>query len=263
MTPEEIAARLTARLHTEVGAFFCNTRRGALGICAVCTGPATDMVCPQCRDARAVFGTGIADLVVPLAYAKGRMSPTHQSEHHVHRYKHPRFPAPKCVRDLSLMILAGSRLHGACIVQKVGWWGAVTFVPSATRPGSTHPVAELARQIPQVGLGAQRILLGLGPGAHESGRAPRSDWFVVPPEFVPVVVGRHVLVVDDTWVSGGKAQSAALALKAAGATAVTVLCVARWLHYDWPDHKRLIESLQETYNARMCPVTGGTCPTAR
>lgn len=72
-----------------------------------------------------------------------------------------------------------------------------------------------------------------------------------------------MLVVDDTWVSGGKAQSAALALKAAGATAVTVLCVARWLRYDWPDHKRLIESLQETYNARMCPVTGGTCPTAR
>ena len=25
MTPEEIAARLTARLHTEVGAFFYNT----------------------------------------------------------------------------------------------------------------------------------------------------------------------------------------------------------------------------------------------
>lgn len=61
------------------------------------------------------FGSGLADLVVPLAYIKGRMSPPHQSEHHVRHYKHPRHPAPKCVTDLSLMMLAGSLLHDACI----------------------------------------------------------------------------------------------------------------------------------------------------
>lgn len=166
------------------------------------------------------------------------MSPTHQSEHHVYRYKHPRFPAPKCVTDLSLMVLVGSLLHGARIAQTVGWWGAVTFVPSAMRPGPEHPAAELARQIPTFGPQVQRVLLASGPGLGDSGRAPRPDRFIVAPEFVPAISGQHVLVVDDTWVSGGKAQSASLALKEAGAAAVTVFCVARWLRYDWPDHKR-------------------------
>ncbi|HYQ68602.1 hypothetical protein [Actinophytocola sp.] len=70
----------------------------------------------------------------------------------------------------------------------------------------------------------------------------------------------HVLVVEDTWVSGDKAQSAALALKAAGATRVTVLCVTRWLRYDWEDHRALIETLDEPYDAARCPVTGSDCP---
>jgi predicted Rossmann fold nucleotide-binding protein DprA/Smf involved in DNA uptake len=37
MTPEELAVRARDRLHAAVGAFFTNTRRGAPGICAVCT----------------------------------------------------------------------------------------------------------------------------------------------------------------------------------------------------------------------------------
>ncbi len=52
---------------------------------------------------------------------------------------------------------AGSLLHGACIARHVGWWGAVTFVPSASRPGPEHLVAELARQIAPFQLNASRI----------------------------------------------------------------------------------------------------------
>lgn len=262
MTPEEYAAALTIRLFTEVGAFFCNTRRGAPGICAVCTGPATAPLCPQCRSARETYGADLADLVVPLAYAKGRMTPTHQSEHHVYSYKR-RPPAPKCVQDLNLMMLAGTWLHGACIARMVGWWQVVTFVPSADRPGPDHPVAGLARQVHSVYPNTAGILLGIGPGYFaEPHRFPRRDRFTAPATSIPAISGRHVLVVDDTWVSGDKSQSAALTLKAAGAARVTVLCAARWLRHDWPDHQHLIEVLREPYNARNCPVTGGTCPMA-
>ncbi len=69
-------------------------------------------------------------------------------------------------------------------------------------------------------------------------------------------------MVDDTWVSGGKGSVRSAGAEGGwGAAVVTVLCVARWLRYDWPDHRRLIESLEEPYNAGMCPVTGGACPT--
>jgi hypothetical protein len=73
MTPEELAALARARLHAQVGVFFTNTRCGAPGICAVCTGPATSELCPRCANQRVSFGVGLADLVVPLAYAKGWM----------------------------------------------------------------------------------------------------------------------------------------------------------------------------------------------
>jgi orotate phosphoribosyltransferase len=39
-----------------------------------------------------------------------------------------------------------------------------------------------------------------------------------------------VLVIDDTWTTGSRAQSAAAALKVAGATAVVVLVIGR--HFD-------------------------------
>lgn len=102
--------------------------------------------------------------------------------------------------------------------------------------------------------------LGIGP----AGSAPRSSTpvpgrFFVPNEYRPQVAGQHVLVVEDTWVSGGKAQSAALALKAAGAARVTILSVTRWLRYDWPDHRALIETLTEPCDARRRPVTGTSC----
>lgn len=260
MTPEEYAAALTVRLFTEVGGFFCNTRRGMPGICEVCSGPATGSLCPQCRNARDSYGHRLADLVVTLAYVKGRMSPTHQSEHHVYSYK--RQPsAPKCVQDLHLMMLAGTWLHGACIAEALGWWQVVTFVPSANRPGPEHPVAGLARQAYSVYPNTTGILLGIGPGYHaEPHRFPRLDRFAVPA--TPAIAGCHVLVVDDTWVSGDKSQSAALALKAAGAARVTIFSAARWLRCDWPDHRQLIDSLDQPYDPRCCPVTGGVCPTA-
>ncbi len=261
MTPPAARATELARLlRTEVGAFFCNTRRNAPGICPVCTGPSLGALCPQCRTARATFGDGLADLVVPLAYAQSKMSPAHQSEHHVYGYKRLP-PAPKCERDLRLMMRVGGLLHGACIATSFGEWQAITFIPSAKRPGPDHPSAGLARQIADVNPAAQRLRLGIGPGFEtEPRRSPRLDRFVVAPEFRPTVRGRHVLVIEDTWVSGDKAQSAALALKAFGAAKVTIFCVARLLRHDWDDHRVLIEDLRDPYDALRCPVTGDACP---
>lgn len=43
------------------------------------------------------------------------------------------------------------------------------------------------------------------------------------------LVGKKVLLVDDTWVSGGHFRSATAALKNAGASQVIGLAIARWL----------------------------------
>ena len=48
------------------------------------------------------------------------------------------------------------------------------------------------------------------------------------------VSGGDILVVDDTWVSGGSAQSTAAALKLAGARRVAIVVLGRHVNPDDP-----------------------------
>lgn len=246
-------------LHREVGGFFTNTRRGP-GICAVCTGPADSGLCWPCQSHRDRYGDQLAGQVITLAYAKGDMTPRHQSGHHMYRYKNSISPSAECLRDLKLMVLGATYLHGECMARAFGWWDTVTFVSSASRPGIEHPVRELAEQIIPLEDRA-KLLLGIGPQIGAGGRFPLPDKFTISDQQLPNVEGRHVLVVDDTWVSGSKSQSAALTLRAAGARAVTIFCVARWLSWTYQqDHQQLISATTTPYDASLCPVTGWRCP---
>jgi len=196
-----------------------------------------------------------------LAYARGYApNGPHQSVHTVRAYKRSP-PAEKCAQDMSLMVAAATFLHNVCIAKKIGFpWSTITFVPSSNNPGRDHPVAQIAR----VAYGAspeKRFLLGLGAGfSTPLERTVRADRFTVPDAYRDQVIGHHVLLVEDTWVTGAKAQSAAVTLHDAGARAVTVLCVARWCRYDWHSHKTFLDSHSAPYDAYICPATGGDCP---
>ena len=52
-----------------------------------------------------------------------------------------------------------------------------------------------------------------------------------------------VLVVDDTWVSGGSAQSAAVALKLAGARRVAIIVLGRHINPDDPRSAQFLAAL--------------------
>lgn len=69
----------------------------------------------------------------------------------------------------------------------------------------------------------------------------------------------HVLLLDDTWTKGGHAQSAALALRRAGAGKVSVLVAARWIRRDFAGNARFLDGLPD-YDPDICPWTGGVCP---
>jgi orotate phosphoribosyltransferase len=75
------------------------------------------------------------------------------------------------------------------------------------------------------------------------------------------VTGQHVVVIDDVWTTGSNAQSASLALRRAGASAVSVIVIARWLNPRHPLCARLIrDGLRNEYDPLVCPVTGHRCP---
>jgi hypothetical protein len=253
--------RLPDLVNDRVGGFFHNTRSISGVTCQVCSGPGdADDLCGPCRAHRLDLRRDIADRVLTLTYARGRAHPRHQSAFHMWAYKQPSGPSTRAAEDLALMVLAATHQHSHCIEQVAGRpCDAVTYVPSTTRPGPEHPVAQLARHVRGLDT-SQRFRLTLGPSATRKDRAVLPDRFIVEPQYVARVKNRHVLIVDDTWTSGAKAQSAALATRDAGAAQITVLCVARWLRNDWSDHRALLDRCSEPYDALVCPVTRGTCP---
>lgn len=188
--------------------------------CAVCHGYMPSRwrppVCSGCRLVMARLPRP-AGLVVPISmYSVGG------GLHRVLRgYKDA---ARASIRTPSARLLAellGSFLdvHGACL----GGADPVVVVPSSTgRPGR-HPLEEVARAA------GCAVVTGLGPVAAPAGgttlghRRPSATVWTATAD----VVGTRVLVVDDTWTSGARAQSAASALAAGGAEVTAVLAIGR------------------------------------
>lgn len=149
--------------------------------------------------------------------------------------------------------------HAGCVERLVG--APITHfatVPS-TRGRESHPLAALIA--PFVGWPQQ-------PLTHVSEVTPMRQ--TVQPELFDspaIPSGAHVLLVDDTWTSGNKPLSATAALRRAGADRVSLLCLSRWLGFDFIQrpsyramglHKTLLE--QQVYDMAICPFTGGICP---
>ena len=65
--------------------------------------------------------------------------------------------------------------------------------------------------------------------------------------------GGDVLVVDDTWVSGGSAQSTAAALKLAGARRVAVVVLGRHVNPADPRSAAFLESVRTADGGENLP----------
>ncbi|WP_344873751.1 phosphoribosyltransferase [Allokutzneria multivorans] len=192
-----------------------------------------------------------------MTYVRGDTA--HQSVHTVRAYKRDP-PAPRCAENLATMIAAATKIHGRCITESTGSpWEAITFVPSKNYPVTEHPVVGLARKAAGASIPGNQVLLELGPGIADKNRVVRDDRFVLSEQHRERVRGRHVLLIDDTWVTGAKIQSAAVTLRDAGASRVTALCVARWCKVGWADHKALLDSRTDPYDPFICPVSGKNC----
>jgi hypothetical protein len=95
----------------------------------------------------------------------------------------------------------------------------VAIVPSGQgRPG-THPLTAIVTECVNLPV----IRLSAGAQAVARGREIGVGGLRV----VDAARGENVLLIDDTWVSGGSAQSAALALKRAGASKVATIVLGR------------------------------------
>jgi hypothetical protein len=128
-------------------------------------------------------------------------------------------------RALTVLLLVFLREHGACLARAAGWTGPthLAVVPSGRgRPGP-HPLLALVR--PYLRLPWARLM------AHPAALSRDRD--LDPLRFTaPRLDGARVLLLDDTWTTGASVQSAALALRGAGASAVAAVVLGRHLGRD-------------------------------
>ncbi|WP_125776600.1 ComF family protein [Antribacter gilvus] len=221
--------------------------------CAVCGTPvnhALDSRCPPCRGHLAE-STSIADRVGLMVYAEQYDA---QAYRLVQQYKGD-FPGPEHILVMRSLLALGLRSHVACDLKlagidysNMGW----AVVPSSKgRDVLTKLVKGLARR-PE----AQVPLVAVGDGFVKHSFRPEN--FLVPHG---VEVPEHVLLIDDSWVSGSNAQSSAAALKRAGARDVSVFAVARVLKPTYEPTKRfLADRGHPDFDPARCPWTGKDCP---
>jgi hypothetical protein len=172
----------------------------------------------------------LADVVAPTGYAV-RGEPLAED---LRRYKSDRVAAAEAVAAAARL---RERLAAFLAEQGRSVWAAagmtdgpraVAVVPSGQgRPGA-HPLTGLVRSCVELPLVRLAVV---APQPHT--RGVNAGWVRVAGRVAGGAVvadGGDVLVVDDTWVSGGSAQSAAAALKLAGAHRVAVVVLGRHLN---------------------------------
>ena len=214
-------------------------------VCALCRGPVRPGFarCYQCARHDPLGPGLLADAVVPISYAvKG-------TGFAASLWQYKSRPAPSVAAQTSLLalLLAFLHDHGSCVWRQAGMPapGRLAVVPTGCgRPGP-HPL--LALSAPYLRLPVTRLVIRPG----EQGRDPNPNRFSAE----RTGPGASVLLLEDTWVSGASAQSAAAALKRAGARHVALVVLGR--HIDPADRlggplaARLAPAL---YTAANCAV---------
>jgi hypothetical protein len=201
-------------------------------LCRTCRGPTPAGLarCYQCDLALSQAGELLADAVVPIDHAvRGG-----EFAGDLWRYKSDRAGAAESAARLREMLAVYLRDHGESVwraARMAAGPRAVAVVPSGRGRPAGHPLIGLVRSCVDLPL--------IEEAAHVRGVDPR--WLRVDGS----VAGADVLVIDDTWVSGGSAQSAAVALKLAGAHRVAIIVLGRHINPADPRSVRWLAALRQ------------------
>ena len=204
-------------------------------MCLVCCGPAVggQGVCFACR----VVGHRLGVPLVPVFPVRlcPRPSPLYAV---LLGYKES--PVAEARRRFAPMVgslfAAFLGTHASCVAAAAG--GALELalpVPSTVRPHGAplDEVDGLARivrtALPGVRWSPDVLARSRAPVGH---MRPDGRAFEVGAAARPAVSGRRAVLLDDTYVSGARAQSAAVALRRAGARAVVIVALGRLLRPD-------------------------------
>lgn len=194
-------------------------------VCPICRGhrDQTDDLCDSCTVCHQILGS--LRPVVPISlYAKPS---TMRDRLRDYKDSDDASTRRRLSREVAALIERFFIQHNDSLAHRLGSWDTVCVVPSTDRE-PPHPLAQALSNHDAGSLGPLEQLLRRGSGeiAH---RKPNGRAF----ESTTAVADRRVLLLDDVFTTGARSQSAAFALREAGAEVPAIVVVARRINPDW------------------------------
>ena len=191
----------------------------------------------------------VLDAVVPISYSVAR----EQLHHALASYKRLTGDVARRLGAILAVILWRFLAeHERCVASAAGTerFDLVATVPSSDRDrDELHPLRHIVGEL-------------VGPTRDRYQRLLcRSDLDVPARSFneakfrpTEPLHGKRVLLIDDTWTTGASAQSAAAALKAAGAGPIAAVVIGRHLNREWHLNDRRLRGIAQPFEWADCAL---------
>jgi predicted amidophosphoribosyltransferase len=191
------------------------------------------------------------DAVAPISYSIGR----EQLHHALKGYKRLGGDVGRRLGvELAAVLWQFLDLHERCVCARAGVerFEIVCTVPSGDRERDRdHPLRWIVGDVVAPTRGRHRRVL-----RRSEAEVPAREFDAGKYEVVDDVEGRSVLLIDDTWTTGANAQSAAAALKTAGACGVGAVVIGRYLNRDWHENDGRLRGIAHPFEWRHCALCG-------
>lgn len=148
--------------------------------------------------------------------------------------------------------------HERCLARAAGVprFDLVTTVPSSDRERDHHhPLHRMVGEVCGPTRARHERLLRRSVVLAEEHDFERRKYHAV-----RALKGQTVLIIDDTWTTGASLQSAAAALKAAGAGTTAALVIGRHVKRDWHDNDRRLRQAAHRFDWQSCVLCANSRP---
>jgi len=187
------------------------------------------------------------DVVAPISYSVAG----EQLHHALAGYKRLGGNVARRMQvDMAALLWRYLADHERCIAAATGVpaFPIVTTVPSSSRErDERHPLRHI---VGELGLPTRDRFARLltRSDASVDDRTISAEKYLA----AHALSGEPVLLVDDTWTTGANAQSAAAALRHAGAGSIALVVIGRHIKRDWEDNAERLRALPRPFDWAEC-----------
>jgi hypothetical protein len=234
-----------AELTALYGNFMLGPRRGP-DVCHVCFNFTNRFTrCYACA-----HGGLWLDAVCPISYSVAG----EQLHHALRGYKRIEGEvARRLTVELAALLWRHLAAHERCVARAAGVDGSfdvVSTVPSVDpQRDEHHPLRRIVGEVVGPTRDRHERLLRRS-GKEVAARAFDPQKY----EATGQLHGTAVLLIDDTWTTGANAQSAAAALKSAGAGPVAAVVIGRHLNREWHENDRRLRGITRPFDWDECAL---------